>query len=100
MNSLRRLREQQSLSVKFITRVLKLSDTEYYECEKASKIKPELLEMFTRLFGVEESDIISEQNENTLDLNALGFARTASDITPKDQRAIEQLIKLRTKFNQ
>ena len=99
-NRLKRLREQQSLSVKFITRILNISPEEYYGYEAATDIGPDLLEKLTRLFGVERTDILnSNSNECSLNMNSLGFARTDFDITPKDKKEIEKLIKLQNKFN-
>ena len=40
-NRLKRLREQQSLSVKFITRILNISPEEYYGYEAATDIGPD-----------------------------------------------------------
>ncbi|MGF2144417.1 hypothetical protein ACQUEF_03575 [Vagococcus fluvialis] len=99
-NSLQRLREQQSLSVNFISRMLKISSEEYYSFENSSTIDSDMLEKFSKLFGVDNIDIISdEKNTSSLNIDSLGFARQVSDITPRDKREIEKLINLQKKFN-
>lgn len=99
MNSLKRLREQQSLSIEFIARMLEISVEEYKDYENQDNIESELLEKMAKLFGVETTDILSNHSSDTLDVSSLGFARSNSDITAKDKKAIEILLNLQRVFN-
>lgn len=99
LNRIKKIREQQRLSVEFVTRVTKIPREEYlnFEANKA-EISTEELENLTKLLGVEYKDIYKKDAVN-LDVGTLGLARTYSHISQKDQIAISKLINVGNKIN-
>lgn len=87
------------LSVKFVADLLEISEEKYTEIESSKIIPKEMTCKITRLFGVEEKDIFVNQEKSEMDIPALGLARSSSNITPKDQKEIMKLVKLREYFN-
>lgn len=98
-NSLKRIREQQSLGVEFIASMLEIRKIQYMEIEKGERnMSKELIEKITRLFGVTKEDIYPQNNEID-DFSNLGWARSYSNVTKKDKAAISKLISLSKKHN-
>lgn len=95
MNNLKRLREEQSLSIEFIARMLEISVEKYKDYENQDNIESELLEKMAKLFGVEKTDILSNHSSDTLGASSLVFSSSNSDITAKDKKAIEILLNLK-----
>lgn len=98
LNSLKRIREQQSLSVEFVTTMLEIDDLKYVEYENGEKTIPNaILEKVIRLFGVEKNDIYPK--EQKIDVTNIGLARAYNNFTDKDINAISKLINIRQKYN-
>lgn len=98
LNSLKRIREQQSLSIDFVSEILKIDKSDYigYENEQ-TEIPNEILGEIIRLFGVEKNDILP--NGHKEDVTNIGLARAYDNFTDKDMNAISKLIKVRRKYN-
>lgn len=98
LNSLKRIREQQSLSVDFVSSVLNIDTTDYIEFESGNKlIRDEMMSKIIRLFGVEARDLYPENED--IDVSKIGLARAYSSITEKDKVAISKLISFRKNIN-
>lgn len=99
LTSLKRIREQQSLSIEFVTSILNIDTEAYYSIGNGTKEMPkEVRDDVIKLFGIEESDLYPKKIELE-DCSNIGLARTYSNITEKDKIAISKLLNLRKHYN-
>ena len=94
LNSLKRIREQQSLSIEFVSSMLKTDTKSYLQYENGEKVISEHeMSRILRLYGVEIKDVYPESID--IDVSKIGLARTYSSVTNKDKIAITKLINFR-----
>jgi hypothetical protein len=87
---LQRIREQQLLSIDFISSVIQVDPNQYKEFENGNRVlDDEKQSIVLRLLGIENSDLNEQRIEEE---SPIGLARTYKDLTEKDKKELNKLI--------
>ena len=89
-SKLQRIREQQLLSIDFISSVIDVDPKHYKEFENGNRVlEDEKLSVVLGLLGIDSSDIEEQAIEEEV---PLGLARTYQDLSEKDRKELNKLI--------